>query len=94
MGFAQPRVSDENKVEGLFDPVRVDEGQDVVLADLGIEMPVELVQSLDMFDARHTQKPFDLMLPSVFDLHLKEVQYRITPVGGYLLGRGSCNPIP
>ena len=40
MGFTQPCVSDEDKVEGIFDPGRVDESQDVVLADLGIEMPV------------------------------------------------------
>ena len=87
MGFPQSGISDEDKVEGIFDPGRVDEGQDVVLADLGIEMPVKLVQSLDVFYARHTQKSFDLMLPSVFDLYLKEVEYRITPVGGDLIGR-------
>jgi hypothetical protein len=87
MGFTQPCVSDKDKVEGIFDPGRVDEGQDVVLADLGIEMPVELVQSLDMSYARHTQKSFDLILSSVIDLDLKEVQDRVTPVGGYLIGR-------
>jgi hypothetical protein len=88
MGFTKPGVTDEDKVEGIFDPGRVDEGQDVVLADLGIEVPVELVQSLDMFYARQTQESFDLMLPSVFDLYLEEVKDRLTAVGGDLIGRG------
>ena len=48
MGFAQSCVSDEDQVEGIFDPGLVDEGQDVILADFGIEKPVELVQSFDM----------------------------------------------
>ena len=87
MGFAKPRVSDEDKVEGIFDPGRVDKGHDVLLTDLGIEMPVELVQSLHMFYARHTQKSFDLVLPSVFDLHLKETDHHLPLIGGYLLGR-------
>src|SRR4030067_1224331 len=92
MGFTKPGVSDEDKVEGIFDPGRVDEGQDVVLADLGIEVPVELVQSLDMFYARQTQESFDLMLPSVFDLYLEEVKDRLTAVGGDLIGGGLAAP--
>ena len=48
MGFPQSGVSDEDQIEGIFDPGRVDEGQDIILADLGIEKPVELVQSLDL----------------------------------------------
>lgn len=51
MGFTKPGVTDEDKVEGIFDPGRVDEGQDVVFADLGIKMPVELLQSLHVFYA-------------------------------------------
>src|SRR4030042_3368225 len=88
MGFTKPGVSDKDQVEGIFDPGRVDEGQDVVLAALGIEVPVELVQGLDMFYARQTQESFDLMLPSVFDLYLEEVKDRLTAVGGDLIGRG------
>ena len=87
MGFPQPCVSDEDEIEGIFDPGGVDEGQDVVLAELGIEMPVELIERFDMFNPRLDEKPFDLMLPSVFDLHFQEVQDRITPVRGYLLDR-------
>jgi hypothetical protein len=87
MGFAKPGISDEDEVEGLFDPGGVDEGQDVVLADLGIEMPIELVQGLDMFYARHTQESFDFVLFSIFDFHLKEVEDRIAPIGGYFIGR-------
>jgi hypothetical protein len=45
MGFTKPCISDEDKVEGIFYPGRVDEGQDIVLADLEIEMPVELMWS-------------------------------------------------
>ena len=45
MGFTKPGVTDEDKVEGIFYPGRVDEGQDIVLADLGIEMPVILMWS-------------------------------------------------
>ena len=45
MGFPKPCVSDEDKVEGIFNPGRVDEGQDIVLIDLEIEMPVELMWS-------------------------------------------------
>ena len=88
MGFSKPCVSNEDKVEGLFDPGRVDEGHDVVLADFWIEVPVELVQGLDMSDARHAQKSFDLMLPSVFDLRLKEVGDGAPAVSRYLIGRG------
>jgi len=68
MGFTKPCVSDEDKVEGIFNSGRVDEGQDVVLTDLGIEILIELLQSLQMFDAPYTEKSFDLILPSIFDL--------------------------
>jgi hypothetical protein len=88
MGFPKPCVSDEDKVEGIFNPGRVDEGQDIVFADLEIEMPVELVQSFYMFYPGQSEKSFDLMLTSIFDLHLKEIEDRITPLGGDLIGRG------
>jgi hypothetical protein len=88
MGFPKPCVSDEDKVEGIFNPGRVDKGQDIVLTDLEIEMPVELVESLDLFYPGQTEKSFDLMLTPIFDLHLKEIEDPITPVGGNLIGRG------
>ena len=85
MVFPLSCVTDQDQVEGIFDPGGVDEGQDVVLADFGVEMPVELIQRFDMFDPRLAEKSFDLMLPSVFDLSLEEVEDCIMPVGGYLV---------
>jgi hypothetical protein len=49
MRFPQAGVSDEDQVEGLFDPRRVDEGEDLLLADFRIKKPIELVQSLNLF---------------------------------------------
>ena len=87
MGFTEPCVSDEDQVGGIFDPGRTGEGQDIVLADLRIEMPIELVQRLHMFDSGHPEKLFDLILPSVFDLHLKKSDHDLPLIGGDLPGR-------
>jgi len=73
MRFAKPRISDEDEVEGILYPGRVDECEDIILADYGIEMPVELVHGFDMFYSRQTQESFDLVLSSIFGLLLEEI---------------------
>jgi hypothetical protein len=88
MGFPKPCVSDEDQVGGIFDPGGVDEGQDVVFADLRIEIPVKLLQRLDMLDARQSQESFDLKLPSVFNFLFKETNHHLPLIGGNLLDRG------
>ena len=52
MRFAKPRISDEDEVEGILYPGRVDECQDIVLADSGIEMNLGTLVQIQLYIAK------------------------------------------
>ncbi len=63
MGFSHPCGTDENEIRGLFKPLGVNELQDLVPGDLGIEGPIELTEPFDPFDPGLAHQVFN---PFVF----------------------------
>jgi hypothetical protein len=66
MGFTDSGRTDEDKVRGFLEPVRMKKLHDLVSGDFGIEGPIEVLKELGPFDAGGTHQVLDsLSLPEL-----------------------------
>ena len=62
MGFAHSRRTDQDEIGGLFKPLGVNKLHDLISGDFGIKGPVEVTESFDAFNPRHTHQVFNPFL--------------------------------
>jgi hypothetical protein len=66
MGFTDPSRSDEDKVRGFFEPVRMKKLHDLVSGDFGVKGPIKVLKELNAFDPGGTHQVLDsLSLPEL-----------------------------
>jgi hypothetical protein len=80
MGFADTGGADEDQVCGFLEPLGLDKLQEFVSGDLGVERPVEVLESFNPFDTGHAQEAGNAFLfpPLGF---LREKRLQKSPLG-------------